>query len=152
VEVDMKKVLWMLILVMAFNVAGCSFHNDNTDYKSMYEKLLADQAPTIKDITFMTMDGKAVNKNYNWFVLDKQVKIGITLDGNCGVIDMFYTPAGTETYKQQRLIEEISPKQNYAEYVWNVPDDTMGYFNIIAYNKDVGRRSDLYDVISETVK
>jgi hypothetical protein len=82
-EANMKKVLWMIILVMALNVTGCSLHNDKTDYKSMYETMLADQAPTIKDIKFMTMDGKAVNKNYNWFVLDKQVKIGITLDGNC---------------------------------------------------------------------
>jgi hypothetical protein len=116
----------------------------------MYEKLLADQAPTIKDIKFMTMDGKVIKEDNDWYHLDKQVKIGITLQGNCGVIDLFYTPLGTETYKQQQLIEEIMPKQNYAEYVWNVPDDAGGQFNIIAYNKDVGRRSDLYNVVSST--
>ena len=48
----------------------------------------------------------------------------------------------------QKLIEEVDTNKNVAEYIWDVPDDTYGHLNIIAYNKDAGRKSDLYNVVS----
>ncbi len=67
---------------------------------------------------------------------------------DCQYVDLFVTPTGSGTYKEQQLIEEIDVIQNVAEYIWNVPDDTLGHFNIIAYNKNVGRKSDFYNVAS----
>lgn len=149
----MKKTLWIIALFMLVNLTGCSnlgiSKHENTDYKQMYEEVLKDQAPLIKDITFNTLDGKVIEEEANWFFLDKQVRIIVTLEGDCQEVDLFVTPSGSETYKLQKLIDKITPNQNVAEYVWNVPDDTHDHFNIIAYNKNVGRRSDLYNVISK---
>ncbi len=148
-----KTVLPILITLTTLTTfTACSNQNnskiENTDYKKMYEDVLKDQAPIIKDITFKTMDGKPIKKNAKWYMLDKQVKITITLEGNCQYVDLFVTPAGTETSKMQKLIEEVDTNKNVAEYIWNVPDDTLGHFNIIAYNKNVGRKSDFYNVAS----
>ncbi len=153
----MKKALWIIILIMALNITGCSVPNNKTDSKSvdepndksMYENISTDQAPVINDIKFMTLDGKVINSDAGWFILDKQVKIGITLEGNCQMVDLLYTPAGSATLKLQQVIEEVDTKNNYAEYIWNVPDDTWGHFSFIAYNGNVGRRSDYYNVRSK---
>lgn len=150
----MKKMLWVIALFMLVNSAACSnpgiSKQDSTNYKQMYEETIKDQAPLIKDITFKTLDGKVIEEDDNWFCLDKQVKIIVTLEGDCQEVDLFVTPSGSATYQMQQLIDVISPKHNLAEYVWNVPDDTMGHFNLIAYNGDVGRRSDLYNVVSKS--
>ena len=113
----------------------------------MYEKLLQDQPPLIKDIKF---DGKII-KLGDWAEVGGKVKIVITLEGNCQEVDLFYTPVGSAIYKEIKLIEivDVEPGQNAAEYIWDVPQDTNGFFKIIAYNKDVGRRSDEYNVIAK---
>lgn len=90
-----------------------------------------------------------IQKEANWFTLEKQVKITITLEGNSQYVDLFVVPTGSETYKQQQLIEEIDTNQNVAEYVWDVPRDTHHHFYVVAYNKDVGRKSDIYNVVSK---
>ncbi len=149
----MKKILLIIILFMLISGTACSNtsipEQDNIDYQQMYEAVMKDQAPLIKDITFKTIDGKVIEEEANWFTLEKQVRIIVTLEGDCQQIELFVTPTGTETYKLQKLIDEVTPNQNVAEYIWEVPDYTMGHFNIIAYNRDVGRRSDYYNVYYE---
>jgi len=149
----MKKTLWIVVLFMLVYLTGCSnlgiSKQDNTDYKQMYQEVLKDQAPLIKDITFKTLDGKVIEEDGGWYFLDKQVKIIITLEGDCQYVDLYITPTGSQTYKEQKLIEEIDTQQNVAEYIWVVPDYTHDHFQIIAYNKDVGRKSDIYNVVSK---
>ncbi|HVJ50665.1 hypothetical protein [Desulfitobacterium sp.] len=146
-----EKIIWIAILIVLVNLAGCSspniVNNDKTDYKQLYEKSLQDQPPLIKDIKF---DGKII-KSGDWAEVGEKVKIVITLEGDCREVDLFYTPVGSAVYKEQKLIEivYVEPGQNTAEYFWDVPQDTNGFFKIIAYNKDVGRRSDEYNVISK---
>ncbi len=150
----MKKILCAMFLLLLISLTGCSNSvnspNSNINYKQMYEELLKNQAPIIKDVAFKTMDGKAIEKNANWYMLDKQVKIIIIFEGDCQTVDLFVSPSGSESYKMQRLIEEVSTTQNVVEYVWNVPDDTQGHFNIIAYNGNAGRKSDYYNIVSKT--
>lgn len=149
----MKKVLCVLLLIITINLTACSStavldQDKNVDYKQKYQELLKDQAPFIKDITFKTMDGKTIEKEANWYTLDKQVKVIITLTGNCTSVELFKVPSGSETYKQQQLIEGIPVNQDVVEFVWNVPNDIHDHFFIIAYNKDVGRKSSLYNIVS----
>lgn len=112
------------------------------------DEITSQQAPVIKEIRFEDLDGKAVKENANWFELGSKVKIVVVLEGDCQEVDLFITPTGSAVYKEQRLIEIVTPQHNIAEYIWDVPKDTMGHFNIIAYNCNVGRRSDLYCVVS----
>lgn len=126
-------------------------HGRRCGYATFNEELLKDQVPPIKDIMFKTTDGKTIEADAGWYILDKQVKIIMTFESDCQTADLFVTPSGTETYKMQQLIETVNVNQNVAEYVWNVPDDTHGYFNIIAYNKNVGRKSDYYNVVFKAV-
>lgn len=77
-----------------------------------------------------------------------KVKIRITLNGPATLVELYITPTGTRTYQLQRLIDMTYPKNGVAEYVWDVPDGTMGHFWIIAYNRHAGRKSDLVNVIS----
>lgn len=149
----MKKVVCLILLIITINLTACSNaavtnEDKNADYKQKYQELLENQAPFIKDITFKTMDGKTIKEEANWYTLDKQVKIIITLTGNCSNVELFKVPSGSETYKQQQLIEAIPVNQNVAEFVWNVPNDIHDHFFIIAYNKDVGRKSEFYNVVS----
>ncbi|KUO74707.1 MAG: hypothetical protein APF81_17895 [Desulfosporosinus sp. BRH_c37] len=65
----------------------------------MYEKLLQVQPPLIKDIKFETPDGKVINKNAGWFEVGEKVKIVISLEGDCQLVDLFITSTGSETYK-----------------------------------------------------
>jgi hypothetical protein len=117
----------------------------------MYEKLLQNQPPIIKDIRFETTDGKVLQPDAEsgWYIIGNKIKIVITLEGDCQEVDLFTTPAGSGVYKEQKLIEKVSPEKNVAEYTWDVSQDTMGYLQIIAYNKNVGRRSDLLNIISK---
>ncbi len=146
----MKKITLLVLLIILLNTIGCYSPSisikDNKEYKQLYEKSIQDQPPLIKDIQF---DGKTVNNN-GWCEVGEKVKIDITLEGNCSEVDLFYTPAGSAVYKEQKLIEKLDVEsgQNTVEYIWDVPEDTMGFFNIIAFNKNLGRRSDLFNVIS----
>ena len=142
----MKKTFLVIILFALFSLVGCST-NDSVDYKQMYEQLLQEQPPLIKDIIFETPDGKVINKNAGWFELGKKVKIVIVLEGSCTEVELFVTPTGTETYTLQKMIGMVTPNNNIAEYTWDVPDGTMGHFNIIAYNGNAGRRSESVNVI-----
>ncbi|HVJ49722.1 hypothetical protein [Desulfitobacterium sp.] len=147
----MLKKFWTItiLIFILVSLVGCSnvniSKNDQTDFKQLYEKSIQDQAPLIKDIKF---DGKVINNN-EWCEVGNKVHITITLEGACQEVDLFITPTGSGVYKEQKLIEVVTPNKNIAEYVWEVPQDTMVAFNIIAYNKNVGRRSDLYNVISK---
>lgn len=145
-----KKIFWsILILILWINVGGCSIskvpNNDNSN-KNLYEKSLLDQPPIIKDIRF---DGKSINVG-SWAEAGEKVKISITLEGNCQEVYFYYTPTGSAVYKEQKLIEivDIEPGKDIAEYTWT-PKDIHGFFQIIAFNKNVGRRSELYNVISK---
>lgn len=104
------------------------------------------EAPLIKDIKFETPDGKVIKPNQGWYELGSKVKIVITLEGNCTEVDLFITPTGSATYKLQKLIDSVYPENNIAEYTWDVPQGLLGHFNIIAYNGDIGRKSDYYNV------
>jgi len=149
----MKKIILIIILFVLVILSACSKQDistqENINYKHLYEETMKDQAPLIKDITFKTLNGKVIEKDDNWVFLDKQVRIIVTLEGDCQEVDLFVTPTGSATYRLQKLIEEITPNHSVAEYVWNVPDETRGHFNIIAYNKNVGRRSEYYNVVSK---
>lgn len=151
----MKKSILFVILLALCSLAGCSNQhntlkgpaNDNVDYKKMYNQLLQEQPPLIQEIRFETPDGKIIKENAGWFELGKKAKIVIVLKGICTQVDLFITPTGTQTYTMQKMIDTVSPNNNIAEYTWDVPDGTMGHFNIIAYNGNVGRRSELVNVI-----
>ncbi len=151
----MKKTFLVLILFALFSLLGCSNQysnsknstDDNVVYKQMYEQLLKEQPPLIKAIRFETPDGNVINETSGWFELGTKVKIVIVLEGSCANVDLFVTPTGTETYTLQKMIGTVTPNNNIAEYIWDVPDGTMGHFNVIAYNGNVGRRSDLINVI-----
>lgn len=146
----MKKVITLFVILLC--LSGCSSSgissNNEINYKHLYEQSLQDQPPLIKEIYF---DGKVLNEAEACEVRNT-AKIMITLEGNCDEVDLFYTPAGSDVYKEQKLIEIVDPNNNIAEYTWNVPENIMGYFNIVAYNKNVGRRSEFYNVISTKSK
>lgn len=148
----MKKIFCIAIVILVLSLVGCNkinnSYNAQSDYKQMYEKIFNDQPPKIKDIKFETPDGKVIQQSEGWYVIGNKVKVIITLEGNCQEVDLFTTPTGSEVYKEQKLIEFITPENNIAKYLWDVPKDTMGYLQIIAYNGNVGRRSDLINIIS----
>jgi hypothetical protein len=148
----MKKIACIVIVILLSNLVGCSkinnFTNTQINYKQMYEKLLKDQPPKIKNIKFETPDGKIIRQTEGWYVIGNKVKIIITLEGDCQEVDLFTIPAGSDTYREQKIIDIIVPQNDVAEYSWNVPEDTMEYLQVIAYNKNVGRRSELFNIIS----
>lgn len=146
----MKKILCVLLVILSISFAGCSKAanpvNAETDYKKNYEKLLSNQPPVIKEIKFETPDGKPIEPDGGWYMLGNKVKIIITLEGDCQEVDLFITPAGSCTYKDIKLIDMTIAKNNIAEYTWDVPQDTMGHLQVIAYNKNAGRRSETINV------
>lgn len=128
----MKKVLYLLLFIL-INLTACSStavldEDKIIDDQQKYQELLKDQAPFIKDITFKTMDGKTIEEEANWYTLDRQVKVMMTLTGNCTSVELFKVPTGSETYKQQQLIEEILVNQEVVEFVWTVPNDIHDHF------------------------
>jgi hypothetical protein len=145
-----KKIFWaILIFVLWINLAGCSISNvpnNNINYKNLYEKSLIDQPPIIKDIRF---DGKSIDVG-SWVEVGEKVKVSITLEGDCQEAYLYYTPTGSAVYKEQKLLEivDVEPGKDIAEYTWT-PNDIHGFFQIIAFNKNVGRRSELYNVTSK---
>ncbi|MFA5881119.1 MAG: hypothetical protein WC834_02895 [Eubacteriales bacterium] len=151
----MKKAFVVVILFVLISLVGCtnqynslkSSTNDTVYYKQIYKQLLQEQPPLIKDIRFETVDGKVIKENGGWFELGQKVKIVIVLEGSCTQVDFFVTPTGTQTYTLQKMIGTVTANNNIAEYTWDVPDGTMGHFDIIAYKDNVGRRSGLFNII-----
>lgn len=140
----------VIICIIILPLFICLHRNEQQiDYKEKYEKLLEEQPPQIEHIRFQTIDGKVLNEVASWIILKNRVKILITFSGNCTEVELYIVPTGTETYKLQQLIDVIVPKNNIAEYIWDVPDSTMGYFWVVAYNKDVGRKTEQIKVIHE---
>lgn len=153
----MKKKIYMIIviiiLILSVNFVSYSKVNNSNkakiNYKQMYEKLLNDQPPKIMKIQFQTPDGKILKPDGGiWYRIGSKIKIIITLKGDCQEVDLFTTPTGSAVYKEQKLIEIVTPEKNIAEYTWNVPKDFMGFLQIIAFNKNVGRRSELINISS----
>ncbi|KNY25509.1 hypothetical protein [Pseudobacteroides cellulosolvens] len=147
-----KLIITALCLIIFFSLNSCTniSNNKTTDnYQKKYEQLLQEQPPQIEEIRFETLDGQILNKNANWIELKDKVKILVTLSGNSTEVEFYITPTGTETYKLQQLINLVEVKNGIAEYIWDVPQSTMGHFWIVAYNKNVGRKSDLINVIRQ---
>jgi hypothetical protein len=153
----MKKALILGMVLLTIVLSSCGTQNTQIknvstgepDYKKMYEDLLADQPPLVQKISFSDENGKPIESKDGWFSLGEKCKITIALKGHSTSVEMYITPTGTESYLQQKLID-IVPASNTIEYIWNVPKSTMGYFWVVAYNKEVGRKTtDLIKVIRE---
>lgn len=147
-----KLIITALCSIIFFSLGSCTNISNNkaTDnYQKKYEQLLQEQPPQIEGIRFETLDGQTLDKNANWIELKDKVKIIVNLSGNSTGIEFYIAPTGTETYKLQQLIDFVNVKNGVAEYTWDVPEGTMGHFWIVAYNQNVGRKSDLINVIRQ---
>jgi hypothetical protein len=135
---------WAIIvalLLLVPNGSGCSNLQQGGSK-------ISEQAPLIKEIRFEDPAGKVISQKDGWYELGAKVKIVVVLAGDCQEVDMLIMPTGTAVYKEQRPLAMAMPENHTAEYVWDVPPYTMGYFQVIAFNGDVGRRSALYNVAS----
>ena len=113
-----------------------------------YNALLKEQPPIVKKIRFETLEGRKLDDS-TWVTLEDKVRIIVTVSGRCNQIDLIITETGTSTYKYQKIIDVVFPKNNAAEYVWEVPQDTRGHFWVVAYNGYVGRRSTSINVMKQ---
>lgn len=152
-----SKLTMMCIIFLLIGICGCSYtqnsqsneSKDKIDYKRMYEELLREQPPEIEKIEFLTLDGQVLNENNNWIQLEDKVKIRIILNGACTDVKLYIAPTGTETFKLQKAIDIVYPEDGVAEYIWDVPEGTLGHFWVVAYNNELGRKSALINVIRE---
>lgn len=110
------------------------------------------QPPEIIEVSFTNILDEDLLKD-GWFTVgeDNKAKINIKVKGNCTSVDMFITPTGTETYVLQKMVDSLigGPGENQFEYIWNVPEGTIGHFWIIAYNGDIGRKSKSFNIYND---
>jgi len=107
-----------------------------------------DIPPKIEGIEFLDMNNQNVFDG-NWATVppDGKLKIRFKIKGSYSAIDMFITPAGSQTYLEQKRIDTIDiTTQRETEYLWSVPKGTHGHFEVIVYNGMVGTKSDIYGI------
>jgi len=90
----------------------------------------------------------------NWYKIESSSLIfDVELEGYCDVIEVYTVPTGTEVYKDVRLVDMIfsKPFEKFGKQtieVKNIHLD-MGRVYFVFYNKDVGRRSESFNIYKE---
>ncbi|NDL67758.1 hypothetical protein [Anaerotalea alkaliphila] len=113
-------------------------------------------APEVLEVQFLDMQGNDAMRD-GWVTpgADGRLEIRIRYKGQCDAVEIFSTPSGTETYELQSLAArfevagDASLEEQEASYVWEIPQGTMAHFWLVAMNKNIGRRTEIFNIIME---
>ncbi|MBC7075588.1 MAG: hypothetical protein H5T98_05880 [Syntrophomonadaceae bacterium] len=114
-----------------------------------YESLLKEQPPTIESIEFYDENNKPIKANAGWFELGDYCNVKVKLNGTITAVEFYVTPTGTETYNLKKFVGAVpSSGTNTVNFKWEVPENLLGYFEVVAYNGPLGRKSSPLKIIS----
>ncbi len=139
-------------MIVQFEKQIDNLNNQLKQYDSGVKTSYDNLPPTIKEINFYDVSDNDILKS-GWVSVPEngKVKINFQIEGDATNLNMYIAPTGTETYLLQEIIDTvyILPDQSNVEYIWEVPNGTLGHFWVIVYNGDVARESETYNIYYE---
>jgi beta-lactamase regulating signal transducer with metallopeptidase domain len=84
-------------------------------------------------VLFADESGKALVQSGNWYTLAKRTVLTVSCNPGADTLDVFYTPAGTDTASQQTLLKTVSvtdPASGEIRVTLDLTDSLHGYLEV----------------------
>lgn len=142
--------------LVALLLLGCSrsipseagLEQELVECKKQCAQLAEAQPPVIESLRLLGPDNEPLQKKDGWIHLEHRTRVVAKVGTKATKVDFYVAPTGTDWYMQQKLIGSVYPDASTAELEWSVPPRFTGRLWIIAYNGNIGRRSEDLQVMS----
>lgn len=86
----------------------------------------------IIDVSFLDDADNKMEKVDNWLTIKGKIKIIVKFKGDVDQVDYIFTPTGTETYIEQKIIgiSNVEKDTQYAEFTWAPTESLMGHISV----------------------